>query len=92
VERGDTITACLDRDCQPIADAVRERFDGEWACRCGAPLEIESKRGLHAACPDCDARYRLPRATVDGTCDCGLPELATGDDRRCLDTDCEHAT
>ncbi|MCD2200233.1 endonuclease NucS [Halobacterium sp. KA-4] len=89
VERGGAVTACLDRDCTPIADVVAERFDGEWSCRCGAALEIEADRGLHATCPECDASYRLPRGTVDGTCECGLPLFETPSGRRCLDGDCE---
>ena len=89
VARGAEIAACLDRDCQPIADAVSERFDGEWPCRCGTPLEIQSERGLHAVCPDCGAGHRLPVGTVADTCDCGLPMFETRDGQRCLDTDCD---
>ncbi|MFB6271148.1 MAG: DUF91 domain-containing protein [Halobacterium sp.] len=91
VERGGEIVACLDRDCGPIADAVSDRFDGAWTCRCGAPLEIESERGLHAACPDCGARHRLPVGTVADDCDCGLPRFQTRDGRQCLDSDCREA-
>ncbi|MFB6071989.1 MAG: DUF91 domain-containing protein [Halobacterium sp.] len=91
VARGVEVTACLDRDCRAIADAVRDAVDGEWTCRCGGALAVESDRGLHAACADCGTRHRLPRGVADGGCDCGLPAFRTGDGPRCLDADCERA-
>jgi DNA topoisomerase-1 len=91
VARGGEIEACLDRGCQSIAAVVAERFDGEWTCGCGASLEIESSRGLHVVCPDCDDRHRLPPGRVDGDCECGLPAFDTGDGPRCPDADCEAA-
>jgi len=86
VERGAAVAACLDRDCRPIADAVRAALD--WTCRCGAPLAVESDRGLHAVCEGCGSRFRIPRGTEAGDCECGLPALETADGRRCLDADC----
>ncbi|MFC3477999.1 endonuclease NucS domain-containing protein [Halobacterium litoreum] len=92
VERGVEVTACLDRDCEPIADAVRGAV-GDWTCRCGGGLSVEADRGLHAACEDCGARHRLPRGTAadDSDCDCGFPAFDTRDGPRCLDADCARA-
>jgi DNA topoisomerase-1 len=89
VARGVEVRACLDRDCRPIADAVREALAGAWTCRCSTVLEIEADRGLHAACGDCGARYRLPVGERDGDCECGLPAVGDGDSERCLDTECD---
>jgi DNA topoisomerase-1 len=91
VARGVEVTACLDRDCRPIAAAVSAAVDGEWPCRCGGGLEIETNRGLHAVCEDCGERHRLPRGTGAGTCECGLPAFETGDGTRCLDAECAQA-
>jgi DNA topoisomerase-1 len=91
VQRGVDVTACVDRDCRPIAEALRERVADDWTCRCGEPLGIESSRGLRAVCEHCEADHRLPRGVADGDCDCGLPAFDTGDgDSRCLDDDCKH--
>jgi hypothetical protein len=39
VERGAAFEVCLDRDCDPLDDAVRDRFDRAWACPdCGSDL------------------------------------------------------
>ena len=88
VERGVAVTACVDRDCDPIADAVRAALD--WQCRCGDPLTVASDRGLHAVCEGCGSRFRLSSGTRDGDCECGLPAVRSGGgDRRCLDSDCD---
>lgn len=88
-DRGETFELCLDRTCDSLDDAVRERFDGEGTCRCGSLLDIERRRALDAVCPDCDAVYRIPSSVVDGTCDCGLPVFDTPNGRRCLDATCD---
>ncbi|MDL0124379.1 DUF91 domain-containing protein [Halobacterium salinarum] len=89
VARGVTVTACVDRDCEPIAAAVADAID--WTCRCGAALGVASERGLHAACESCGARFRLPHGTTAGDCGCGLPAIRTATGVRCLDGDCERA-
>ncbi|MFB6120939.1 MAG: DUF91 domain-containing protein [Halobacteriaceae archaeon] len=93
VERGAELTVCVDRHCQPLAEAVGERFDGEWPCPdCGRGMRIRRERGLRAVCPDCERRLRVPVGTVAGDCDCGLPLFDTGDGARCPDPDCAAAT
>lgn len=89
VTRGADFTVCLDRDCEPIDGAVRERFDGEWSCReCGHPLKIVRNRTLEARCPNCETGYPVPDGVVAGTCACGLPQFETDHGTRCLDIDC----
>lgn len=89
VDRGATFELCLDRNCESLDDAVRERFDGAWDCRCGGSFAIERRRALDAVCDSCDAVYRIPTGVVDGTCDCGLPAFETPTGRRCLDATCD---
>ncbi|WP_440007043.1 DUF91 domain-containing protein [Halomicrococcus sp. SG-WS-1] len=93
VERGDAFDVCVDRDCEPLVAAVRERFDREWDCPyCGADLRILERGGLIAGCeeyPDCDTGFGVPDGAVVGDCDCGLPVFETRTGRRCLDTDCD---
>ncbi|MFB6218176.1 MAG: DUF91 domain-containing protein [Halobacteriaceae archaeon] len=88
-ERGAPIEVCIDYDCESLADAVADRFDGEWACPdCGDGLEIRHDRGLRAACA-CGAAFPVPAGTVAGACgECGLPAFRTGGGERCLDADC----
>ena len=93
VERGQPFDVCLDRDCDPLDDAVAATFDRAWDCPdCGDDLRILRRGGLLAGCdsyPDCDASFSLPAGTVVGECDCGLPLFETGGGRRCLDGTCE---
>ncbi|WP_327050529.1 topoisomerase DNA-binding C4 zinc finger domain-containing protein [Halomicrococcus gelatinilyticus] len=93
VERGDPFDVCVDRDCDPLVDAVRERFDREWACPdCGADLRILERGGIVAGCdryPDCETALGIPDGLVVGECDCGLPVFETRTGRRCLDADCD---
>ncbi|GAB3679272.1 endonuclease NucS [Salinarchaeum chitinilyticum] len=93
VERGAPLDVCLDRSCDPLADAVEERFDREWACPdCGEDLRVIHRGALLLGCdafPDCEVSFGIPTGTVVDTCGCGLPifELASG--RRCLDSACD---
>ncbi|MFB6094365.1 MAG: DUF91 domain-containing protein [Halanaeroarchaeum sp.] len=90
VERGDHFEVCLDRECESIDQAVRDRFAGAWTCPdCASTLAIERERGLRATCPDCDRSHRLPGGIVSDPCACGLPTFETVDGPRCLDPDCE---
>jgi len=93
VDRGAAFEVCVDRSCESLDDAVRERFDREWDCpECGGDLRVLRRGGLIAGCehyPDCDTGFGLPRGTVDGTCGCGLPVFDTPGGRRCLDTGCD---
>jgi DNA topoisomerase-1 len=91
---GETFEVCLDRSCDSLDDAVRERFDREWACpACGSDLRIIRRGGrLLAGCdayPDCETAFAIPAGVVDGECDCGLPTFETDRGRRCLDGTCE---
>jgi DNA topoisomerase-1 len=89
VARGDEFAVCVDRECESIDDAVRERFGGAWPCPdCGDPLDVRRERGLRAVCDDCDRRLRVPVGVVAGTCDCGLPRFDAAAGRRCLDPEC----
>jgi DNA topoisomerase-1 len=93
VDRGDTFEVCLDRDCESLDEAVRERFDRAWTCPdCGADLRIIRRRGrLLAGCdayPDCETAFTVPAGVIVGDCDCGLPMFETATGRRCLDGTC----
>ena len=93
-EAGAAFEVCLDRSCDPLDDAVRERFDRAWTCpECGADLRIIRRGGrLLAGCdayPDCETAFAIPAGIVDGECDCGLPTFETARGRRCLDGGCE---
>jgi DNA topoisomerase-1 len=92
VERGVALDVCLDRACEPLADAVRERFDRAWDCpACGDDLRVIERGGLLLGCdayPDCEASFSFPAGIAEGTCDCGLPAFETGAGRRCLDSTC----
>jgi DNA topoisomerase-1 len=95
VERGTTFELCVDRSCDPLVPAVRERFDREWRCPdCGSDLRIVTGRGgrLIAGCddhPDCETAFGVPVGVVADDCDCGLPVFETARGRRCLDGTCE---
>ena len=93
-DAGDTFEVCLDRSCESLDDAVRERFDREWTCpECGSDLRIIRRGGrLLAGCdayPDCETAFAIPAGVVDGECGCGLPTFETDRGRRCLDGSCE---
>jgi DNA topoisomerase-1 len=93
VVRGERFDLCVDRDCEDLDAAVRERFDREWACPdCEADLRVLRERTLFLGCenyPDCEATFALPDGEIAGTCDCGLPRVGMPDGSRCLDPDCE---
>ena len=93
-QAGETFEVCLDRSCESLDDAVRERFDREWTCpECGSDLRIIRRGGrLLAGCdayPDCETAFAIPAGVVDGECACGLPTLETARGRRCLDGTCD---
>jgi DNA topoisomerase-1 len=96
--RGIYTTALTERlrdeaDVVAASDPIRERFDRERDCpECDGDLRVLRRGGLIAGCehyPDCDTGFGIPRGTVDGVCDCGLPVFDTPGGRRCLDTGCE---
>ncbi|GAB3313883.1 MULTISPECIES: topoisomerase DNA-binding C4 zinc finger domain-containing protein [Haloplanus] len=94
VDRGATFEVCIDRDCEPLDDAVRERFDRAWTCPdCGDDLRIIRRRGrLLAGCdayPDCETAFTVPAGVVVDDCPCGLPVFETATGRRCLDGTCD---
>jgi DNA topoisomerase-1 len=94
VERGAEFEVCVDRECDPLDAAVRERFDRAWACPdCGDDLRIIRRRGrLLAGCdayPDCETAFTVPAGVVVDDCACGLPIFETATGRRCLDGTCE---
>jgi len=93
VARGERFEICTDRSCDPLADRVAERFDGEWACPdCGAPLSVLSRGRLLAGCsrhPDCETAFAIPAGEVVDDCPCGLPVFETPGGRRCLDGSCD---
>jgi DNA topoisomerase-1 len=87
-ERGAAFEVCLDRECESLDEAVRERFGGHWYCPdCELPLEIERSRGLRASC-DCGRSHVVPTGVVVGECDCGLPVFDTAGGLRCLNPEC----
>ncbi|ELZ31083.1 nuclease of the recb family protein [Halogeometricum pallidum JCM 14848] len=93
-ECGAVFELCVDRACESLDDAVRERFDGEWTCPdCGSDLRIIRRGGrLLAGCaayPDCETAFSIPAGFVVDDCDCGLPVFETARGRRCLDGTCE---
>lgn len=93
-ERGAVFEVCVDRACESLDDAVRDRFDGAWTCPdCGAPLRVIRRRGrLFAGCdasPDCETAFSIPSGVVADDCPCGLPVFETATGERCLDGTCE---
>ena len=96
VERGAAFEVCIDRACDPLDDAVRDRFDRAWTCPdCESDLRVIRRRGrLLAGCdayPDCETAFTIPTGVVAGACDCGLPAFETVRGRRCLDSTCDAA-
>ena len=97
VTRGDQLDLCIDRECEPLQEAVADRFDGTWPCPdtgCDGHLRIIHRGGLMAACdayPDCDVQFSFPAGRVENTCGCGLPRFRLDGDSRCLDTACADA-
>lgn len=93
VRRGAAFDVCVDRTCEPLVEAVRERFDREWDCPdCGEDLRVLRRGGLLAGCeryPDCEIGFAIPDGVVAGACDCGLPVFETENGQRCLDAGCE---
>ena len=93
VERGARFELCVDRGCEGLDEAVRDRFDGKWSCPdCDGDLRVLRERTLFLGCenyPDCESSFALPDREVVGDCDCGLPLVETPDGERCLDRDCE---
>lgn len=93
VERGAVFECCVDRQCDPLDDRVRARFDGAWGCpSCGSALRILRRGGLIAGCdayPACETAFAVPAGVRSGTCGvCGLPAFGTATGRRCLDASC----
>lgn len=94
IERGDVFDLCIDRTCQPMDEAIADRFDGMWACPdddCTGTMHVIRRRNLLVACaeyPDCDVAFRFPPGPIDGHCGCGLPRFAVNGESRCLDGQC----
>jgi DNA topoisomerase-1 len=95
VTRGATFEVCLDRDCEPLLERVREQFDRAFDCPgCGGDLRVLRRGGLVFGCegyPDCEAAFAVPEGTHDGACACGLPTFETPTGSRCLDSGCARA-
>lgn len=94
VERGEPFHLCLDPACDPLVDAVRDRFDRVWDCPdCDGELTVQSAPGrVFLGCehyPDCETTFPLPSGVVVAECDCGLPVFETATGRGCLDGACE---
>ncbi|WP_128477007.1 endonuclease NucS domain-containing protein [Halorussus pelagicus] len=83
VERGARFEVCVDRDCEQLDEAIRERFDREWSCPdCESDLRVLRERTLFFRCegyPDCETTFALPDREVVGTCECGLPQVRRAD-------------
>ncbi|MCL9816137.1 topoisomerase DNA-binding C4 zinc finger domain-containing protein [Natronocalculus amylovorans] len=97
VERGDRFELCIDYRCEGLADAVRNRFDGEWGCPdCGETLRVKSPDGrIFLGCdgyPECETTFSIPAGRVTDTCACGLPVFTTTGGDRCLDGTCDRHT
>lgn len=95
VERGAVFELCVDYACEPLADAVRDRFDREWDCPdCASPLRVINSEGrLFLGCdryPECETTLSIPSGVAVGECDCGLPTFSTASGERCIDGTCEH--
>lgn len=96
VLRGEEFSVCIDRECEPLDEAVRASFDEAWSCpACGGALRILRRGGLIAGCsnyPECDTGFAIPVGTIHGACDsCSLPVFDTASGARCLDSSCAFA-
>ncbi len=93
VERGAAFEVCVDRACESLDAAVRDRFDRIFDCpACGGDLLLLRRGGLilgYENYPDCETGFSIPGGVIEGSCDCGLPAFDTGEVRRCLDATCE---
>jgi len=94
VRRGESFEVCLDRECDPLDERVRERFDRAVDCpACGDDLRVLRRGGLVLGCenyPDCETSFAIPEGVHDGSCGCGLPAFETANGRRCLDGACTY--
>lgn len=94
VERGESFTLCLDRDCESLDERVRDRFDRRWSCpSCGDDLRVLRRGGLMLGCdsyPDCETGFAFPDGVHSGQCGCGLPKFETATGLRCVDATCDH--
>ncbi|TKX51804.1 DUF91 domain-containing protein, partial [Halorubrum sp. SS7] len=64
-ERGEPFHLCLDPACDPMEDAVSDRFDGVWDCPdCDGDLRVRFAPGrVYLACendPDCETTFSFP--------------------------------
>ena len=95
IERGDVFDLCIDRECEPMEEAIAERFDRKWSCpdsTCTGTLRVLRRSRLIVGCsayPDCEVAYTLPNGVIDGHCSCGLPRFANESGLRCLDSSCD---
>ncbi|MDV7350337.1 topoisomerase DNA-binding C4 zinc finger domain-containing protein [Halorubrum distributum] len=93
VERGEPFHLCLDPACDPMEDAVSDRFDRAWDCPdCEGDLRVRSAPGrVYLGCenyPDCETTFSFPAGVVVDECDCGLPVFETAAGLGCLDGSC----
>lgn len=88
VERGERFELCVDRTCENLDEAIRERFDREWSCpACDGDLRVLREGALFLGCenyPDCDESFALPNERVVGSCECGLPLTGDAKNSHCL--------
>jgi DNA topoisomerase-1 len=94
VERGEPFHLCLDPACDPMEEAVSDRFDEVWDCPdCEGDLRVRSAPGrVYLGCenyPDCETTFSFPAGVVVDECDCGLPVFETAAGLGCLDGTCE---
>ena len=94
IERGEVFDLCIDRDCEPMAEAIADRFDGIWSCpdsTCDGSLRVIHRGQLLLGCdqyPNCEMSFRFPTGRIDGHCNCGLPRFRSSDGSQCLDRSC----
>ena len=97
VERGEPFDLCIDRSCDPMEEAIADRFDREWDCPesgCEGQLRIFRRGHLMAGCdqyPECETAFTFPAGRLDGYCGCGLPRFHADGHLQCLDATCETA-
>jgi DNA topoisomerase-1 len=89
VERGARFQLCVDPTCEPLDEAVAERFDGTWDCPdCSSPLTVDGTPAVALTCGACGLDHPLPHGRTTGACACGLPLFDTPAGIRCLDGTC----